>query len=50
MFLTDQLRRHRTPWLYDFGFVLLLVASLGAASEDILDLKRQAEKGDAQAQ
>ena len=50
MFLTAPLSRHRTRWLCVFGFVLLLVASLEAASEDLSDLKRRAKKGDAQAQ
>ena len=49
MSLKAQLRRHRTLWLPVVS-VLLLVASLGAASEDLSDLKAQAEKGDAQAQ
>ena len=42
--------QHRTRWLCVFSFVLLLVASLGAAPEDISDLKAWAEKGDAEAQ
>ena len=50
MSLTATLRRHWTQWICVFGFVLLLVASLGAASEDLSDLKARAEKGDAQAQ
>jgi len=50
MFLTATLRRHWTQWICVFGFVLLLVvlllvASLGAASEDLSDLKARAEKG-----
>ena len=50
MSLTALLRWHRTWWLYVFGFVLLLVASLGAESKDISELKARAQKGDAEAQ
>lgn len=50
MSLTAQLCRHRTRWLCVIGFVLLLVASLGAASEDISYLKKRAKAGDAAAQ
>ncbi len=50
MSLIAPLRRHRTWWLCVFGFVLLLVASLGAATDDISDLKARAEAGDAAAQ
>ena len=49
MSLTAPLRRHRTRSL-PFVSVLILVASLGAASEDFSDLKKRAKKGNTDAQ
>ena len=49
MSLTAPLHRHRTRWLL-FVSVLLIVASVGAASENLSDLKARVEKGDGEEQ